>query len=38
LHSASSALLHQVLRAVLPTVRVPQRLELTVEIDPQDMV
>jgi primosomal protein N' (replication factor Y) len=34
----SSALLHQVLRAVLPTVRVPQHVELTVDIDPQDML
>jgi hypothetical protein len=30
--------LHQVLRAVLPAVRVPQRVELTVDIDPQDML
>jgi primosomal protein N' (replication factor Y) len=38
LHSASSAVLHQVLRAVLPTVRVPSGVELTVDIDPQDML
>jgi primosomal protein N' (replication factor Y) len=38
LQSASSAVLHQVLRAVLPAVRVPQRVELTVDIDPQDML
>ncbi|MBI3821481.1 MAG: primosomal protein N' [Planctomycetes bacterium] len=38
MQSASSALLHQVLRAVLPTVRVPPRVELTVDIDPQDML
>jgi primosomal protein N' (replication factor Y) len=38
LHSASSAVLHQVLRAVLPTVRVGSGVELTVDIDPQDML
>ena len=38
LHSVSSATLHQVLRAVLPTVRVPGGVELTVDIDPQDML
>jgi primosomal protein N' (replication factor Y) len=38
MHSASSATLHQVLRAVLPTVRVPHGVELTVDIDPQDML
>ncbi|MBI1832138.1 MAG: primosomal protein N' [Planctomycetes bacterium] len=38
LHSASSAVLHEVLRAVLPTVRVPAGVELTVDIDPQDML
>jgi primosomal protein N' (replication factor Y) len=38
LHSASSATLHQVLRAVLPTVRGPSGVELTVDIDPQDML
>jgi primosomal protein N' (replication factor Y) (superfamily II helicase) len=38
MQSASSALLHQVLRAVLPTVRVPSGVELTVDIDPQDML
>jgi primosomal protein N' (replication factor Y) len=36
--SASSAVLHQVLRAVLPTVRVPSGVDLTVDIDPQDML
>lgn len=35
---ASSAALHQVLRAVLPSVRVPAGVELTVDIDPQDML
>ncbi|MBM3992932.1 MAG: primosomal protein N' [Planctomycetes bacterium] len=38
LQSASSAVLHQVLRAVLPTVRVPVGVELTIDIDPQDML
>ncbi len=38
MQSASSAVLHQVLRAVLPTVRVPGGVELTVDIDPQDML
>jgi primosomal protein N' (replication factor Y) len=38
MHSANSALLHQVLREVLPTVRVPNGVELTVDIDPQDML
>jgi primosomal protein N' (replication factor Y) len=38
MHSASSALLHQVLRAVLPSVRTPAGVELTVDIDPQDML
>ena len=38
LHSASSAVLHQVLRAVLPSVRATANVELTVDIDPQDML
>lgn len=38
LHSASSAVLHQVLRAVLPSVRAGADVELTVDIDPQDML
>ncbi len=38
LQSSSSAFLHQVLRAVLPTVRLPGGVELTVDIDPQDML
>ncbi len=38
LHSASSVVLHQVLRAVLPAVRVATGVELTVDIDPQDML
>jgi primosomal protein N' (replication factor Y) len=38
MQSPSSALLHQVLRVVLPTVRVPQHVDLTVDIDPQDML
>jgi primosomal protein N' (replication factor Y) len=38
LQSVRSATLHQVLRATLPTVRVPNGVELTVDIDPQDMI
>lgn len=38
LQSASSAVLHEVLRATLPSVRVPAEVELTVDIDPQDML
>ncbi len=38
MHSARSGVLHQVLRAVLPSVRVPHGVELTVDIDPQDML
>lgn len=38
LQSSRSAFLHEVLRAVLPTVRLPQNVELTVDIDPQDML
>jgi primosomal protein N' (replication factor Y) (superfamily II helicase) len=38
LQSPSSAALHQLLREVLPTVRVPHGIELTVDIDPQDML
>jgi primosomal protein N' (replication factor Y) len=38
LQSSSSAFLHQVLRAVVPTVRVPKDVEVTVDIDPQDML
>ena len=38
MHSASSGVLHQVLRAVLPSVKVPSGVELTVDIDPQDML
>jgi primosomal protein N' (replication factor Y) len=38
MQSANSAAMHQVLRAVLPTVRVPSGVELTVDIDPQDML
>jgi primosomal protein N' (replication factor Y) len=38
LHTPSSAVLHQVLRAVLPSVRTPAGVELTVDIDPQDML
>ena len=38
LQSASSATLHQVLRHVLGSVRVPSGIELAVDIDPQDML
>ena len=38
LQSPSSAALHQVLRSVIPTVRPPHGVDLTVDIDPQDMV
>jgi primosomal protein N' (replication factor Y) len=38
LQSSSSAFLHQVLRAVVPTVRLAKGVELTVDIDPQDML
>lgn len=38
LQSASSAFLHQVLRATLPAVRRPNDVDLTVDIDPQDML
>jgi primosomal protein N' (replication factor Y) len=38
LQSPSSATLHQVLRDVVPTVRAPNGVELTIDIDPQDMV
>jgi primosomal protein N' (replication factor Y) (superfamily II helicase) len=38
LQSSRSGFLHQVLRAVLPAVRLPKDVELTVDIDPQDML
>jgi primosomal protein N' (replication factor Y) len=38
LQSSSSAFLHQVLRAVVPTMRLPKGVEMTVDIDPQDML
>jgi primosomal protein N' (replication factor Y) len=38
LQSSSSAFLHQVLRAVVPTVRATKDVELTIDIDPQDML
>jgi primosomal protein N' (replication factor Y) (superfamily II helicase) len=38
LQSPSSAFLHQVLRAVVPTVRLPRDVDLTIDIDPQDML
>ncbi len=38
LQSASSALLHDVLRQTLPTARPGHGIEVTVDIDPQDML
>ncbi|MFO0965467.1 MAG: primosomal protein N' [Gemmataceae bacterium] len=38
LQSPSSTFLHQVLKAVLPVVRVPHGVELVVDVDPQDMM
>jgi primosomal protein N' (replication factor Y) (superfamily II helicase) len=38
LQSPSSATLHQVLRQVLGSVRVPSGIELAIDIDPQDML
>ena len=38
LQSASSAALHQLLRAVLPTVRCPSHVEVTVDVDPLNML
>ncbi len=38
MHSASSGVLHQVLRTALPSVSVPSGVEVTVDIDPQDML
>jgi primosomal protein N' (replication factor Y) len=38
LQSPSSALLHQLLRNVLPVVRPPSGVDLTVDIDPLDML
>jgi primosomal protein N' (replication factor Y) len=38
LQSPSSATLHQVLRSVVPAVRAPKGVELTIDIDPLDMV
>jgi primosomal protein N' (replication factor Y) len=38
LQSPSSATLHQVLRKVVPAVRTPSGVELTIDIDPQDML
>jgi primosomal protein N' (replication factor Y) len=35
---SSSAVLHQMLRQVLPTVRLPHNVEMAVDIDPQDML
>jgi primosomal protein N' (replication factor Y) len=38
LQSPSSAYLHRVLRAVLPVVRIPKKVDLTIDIDPLDML
>jgi primosomal protein N' (replication factor Y) (superfamily II helicase) len=38
LQSPSPAALHQVLRAVLPTVRTPSGVEFTLDVDPLDML
>src|SRR5262249_21624634 len=38
LQSGSAAALHQVLRAVLPTVRAPAGVEFTLDVDPQNML
>jgi primosomal protein N' (replication factor Y) (superfamily II helicase) len=38
LQSPSSAFLHRVLRQALPSVRALQGVEVTVDIDPQDML
>ncbi|MCI0641421.1 MAG: primosomal protein N' [Gemmataceae bacterium] len=38
LQSSSSGFLHQVLRQTLPSVKLPKDVELTLDIDPQDMM
>ena len=38
LQSASAASLHQVLRAVVPAVRVPSGVEFTIDVDPLNML
>ena len=38
LQSPSSAVLHQVLRGVVPAVKAPNGVELTIDIDPLDML
>ena len=38
LQSPSPGYLHQVLRQVVPTVRLPSGVELTIDVDPQDML
>lgn len=38
LQSPSSALLHQVLRRVVPAVRPPKGVELTIDVDPHEMM
>ncbi len=38
LQASSSAFLHQVLRTVVPAVRLPHDVDLTIDIDPQDML
>jgi primosomal protein N' (replication factor Y) len=38
MQSASAGMLHQVLRAVLPTLRTPSGIEYTVDVDPFNML
>ena len=38
LQSASAGLLHQLLRAVMPTLRVPHGVEYTIDVDPLNMM
>ena len=38
LQSPSPAVLHQVLRAVLPTLRCPSGVEVTIDVDPLNML
>ena len=38
LQSPSAATLHQLLRAVLPTIRLPANVEYTLDVDPLNML
>ena len=38
LQSASAATLHQLLREVVPAVRVPSGVEFTIDVDPLNML